>query len=73
MKPGFDGNAILETAQNNMGTGADWAPGFYNQLNSQGDNYPYPYQPYDYACCSALSGNPPPPHPPTPCTLNPGH
>ena len=34
-----------------------WGPGFHDQLNTQGDSYPYPYQPYDHGCCKALSGN----------------
>ena len=54
--PSLDGEAILESAQNNVGDGAEWSPGFYNQLNTQGDNYPYPYQPYDFSCCAARSG-----------------
>jgi len=56
VQPGFDGEAIMKTAQNNVGVGLQWSPGFYNQLNTQGDNYPYPYQPFDYSCCAALSG-----------------
>jgi hypothetical protein len=62
IRPGFDGEAILQSAQGSLGyaaagAGAVWGPGFHNQLNTQGDSYPYPYQPYDHGCCKALSGN----------------
>jgi hypothetical protein len=59
IRPGFDGEAILQSAQSSLGkSGAAgvWAPGFYGNLNTQGDAYPYPYQPYDHGCCKALSG-----------------
>jgi hypothetical protein len=60
VKPGIDGEAIMESQQSNVGASGitgQWSPGYYAQLPTQGDNYPYPYQPYDYGCCAALSGN----------------
>jgi hypothetical protein len=58
IRPGFDGEAILESAQGSLGSGSGvWGPGFFGNLNTQGDSYPYPYQPYDQGCCKALSGN----------------
>mmetsp|Transcript_34887 Transcript_34887/g.82189 ORF Transcript_34887/g.82189 Transcript_34887/m.82189 type:complete len:5981 (-) Transcript_34887:63-18005(-) len=58
IKPGADGEAIRESAQGNVGysTTGQWGPIFYDQLSTQGDNYPYPYQPFDQPCCAALSG-----------------
>jgi len=59
VKPGVDGEAIFESSQiHQQGTSSTvWNPTFYGQLSTQGDSYPYPYQPYDYSCCAAMSGN----------------
>lgn len=57
VRPGADGEAILETAQSNVGSAAtSWNPVAYGQTPTEGDQYPYPYQPYDHSCCKALSG-----------------
>eukprot|EP00960_Hanusia_phi_P062334 765116-Hanusia_phi.AAC.3 len=58
IRPGIYGNEILETAQSSLGySPTAWGPGYYNQLSTQGDSYPYPYQPYEHACCKAYSGS----------------
>ena len=60
VKPGVDGEAILKSQQSNVGVSSptgQWDPLFYGQMPTQGDNYPYPYQPYDHGCCAAVSGN----------------
>jgi len=56
VRPGADGNAILQSAQSNTGSGTGWNPNAYGQTPTEGDQYPYPYQPYDQSCCKALSG-----------------
>ena len=60
VKPGMDGEGILKSEQSNVGLSSgtgQWAPSAYGQTPTQGDNYPYPYQPYDHGCCAAVSGN----------------
>ena len=48
VRPGFDGEAILQSAQSSLGYSASgvWGPAAYGQLSTQGDAYPYPYHPY---------------------------